>query len=116
MEFGDVIIVIYPLKNNLFKIKIDRKPGVSISFLFSLYFYFFSEIFMEFFLFASLITFYRIRLYIGLQVAFNKVLLISLCWCILTKTFLCYKRWTFVNLYAINRLVHRLWLNSLQAI
>eukprot|EP00795_Rhopilema_esculentum_P002762 gene2762-982_t len=28
MEFGDVIIVIYPLKNNLFKIKIDRKPGI----------------------------------------------------------------------------------------
>ena len=29
MEFGDVIIVIYPLRNNLFKIKIDKKLDVS---------------------------------------------------------------------------------------
>jgi len=28
MEFGDVIIIIYPLPNGLFKIKIDRKPDV----------------------------------------------------------------------------------------
>lgn len=30
MEFGDVIIIIYPLRNNLFKIRIDRKLYVSI--------------------------------------------------------------------------------------
>ena len=30
MEFGDVIIIIYPLPNGLFKIKIDRKPDVSM--------------------------------------------------------------------------------------
>lgn len=28
-EFGDVIIVIYPLKNKLFRIQIQMKPGVS---------------------------------------------------------------------------------------
>ena len=29
MEFGDVLIIIYPLENNLYRIKIDRKPEVS---------------------------------------------------------------------------------------
>ena len=29
-EFGDVIIVIYPLKNQLFRIQIQRKANVSL--------------------------------------------------------------------------------------
>lgn len=31
-EFGDVIIVIYPLKNKLFRIQIQRKADVSKTF------------------------------------------------------------------------------------
>ena len=30
MEFGDVIIIIYPLKNSLYRINIDRKPDIPL--------------------------------------------------------------------------------------
>ena len=30
-EFGDVLIIIYPLQNGLFRIQINRKPEVHIS-------------------------------------------------------------------------------------